>query len=173
MHTKPFQYLLVLTFCGCLLQACKSKSGHTETTVQATDKVNEQPKTESTTQETATPSAPVQTKANTPKTSAASTPPSSASDTLTRYWVSFYSIGSGVDMPSANSFFNWLDGEKAAGSIDFEKFRWGREGEVDACITLLQKSAEAKEAWISKAQERLSKAEHVHQKRNGTCKTRR
>ena len=169
MPTKTIVSFLILTSTGIMVSSCKSKSGLHETPAS------------STTTATAVPldAAPIKesqpNKAESPENQAPK-PHRAAeaqTDTLVRYWVSFYSIGTGVDYASANSFFNWLDEEKGKGSIDFEKFRWGREGEVDACITLLQKTMDDKEAWISMAQARLAKAEHVHQKRNGICKTRR
>lgn len=96
----------------------------------------------------------------------------SAADTIRMYWVSFYSIGGGIDINKAESFNALMQELEADGTVKVERVPWGREGELDFCINFLKLSSERKQEIIQQIQSKLKDAKHVHQRLNGECKKR-
>jgi hypothetical protein len=94
------------------------------------------------------------------------------SDTLRRHWVSFYSIGGGIESQLAEQFNTLMQKMEAENRVKVERVPWGREGEVDFCIELLSKNAEQKREVLREIQEKLREAKRVHQKLNGECRRR-
>jgi hypothetical protein len=93
-------------------------------------------------------------------------------DTIRMYWVSFYSIGGGIDISKAEGFNALMQELEADGTVKVERVPWGREGEVDFCIDLLKLDSDRKQEIIRQIQLKLKDAKHVHQKLNGACKKR-
>lgn len=93
-------------------------------------------------------------------------------DTIQLYWVSFYSIGGGIEISKAESFNALMQELEADGTVKVERVPWGREGELDFCIDFLKLDSKRKEEIIQQIQSKLRGAKHVHQKLNGECKKR-
>ena len=89
--------------------------------------------------------------------------------------VSFYSIGSGIDLPVAQEFDYLVKDfqEQFGNDFSYEKVGWGREGEVDFCIQLDKLKSVSMETFKKRADEILKKSERVHSKENAPCIRRR
>jgi hypothetical protein len=92
-----------------------------------------------------------------------------------RLLVSFYSIGGGIDVKSAESFDRFILSYKTSEgkSISYERVPWGREGELDYCVLFNGMSASTIEAFIESAKAKVSDCKMVHFKPNGECKRKR
>lgn len=97
---------------------------------------------------------------------------SESADTLKRHWVSFYSIGGGIESQLAEQFNGLLQKMETEGRVKVERVPWGREGEVDFCIELLANNPGQKREALREIQEKLKEAKRVHQKVNGECRRR-
>ena len=101
------------------------------------------------------------------------TPPSSQSsnssndETNTRFIVSFYSIGEGIDEKTKDEFLKFLDSYTKP--LSYSPTHWGREGEVDYCLALNELSASEQTDFIKKAKEILAKSKLVHTQENAKC----
>ena len=85
----------------------------------------------------------------------------------TRFVVSFYSIGQGIDGTVHGEFLKFLDSYPK--KIAYEPTHWGREGEIDYCLSLTELSATEQTEFIKKANNILSKSKLVHIKENSVC----
>ncbi len=150
-------FLFALAVIG--LNACKPKEKLTEESAA-------QGTVQTTTNSVSSP--PSQKKEMNPKTATSQEP----SDTLKRHWVSFYSIGGGIESQLADQFNSLLQKMEAENRVKVERVPWGREGEVDFCIELVSKNAELKRETLREIQEKLREAKRVHQKVNGECRRR-
>jgi hypothetical protein len=89
--------------------------------------------------------------------------------------VSFYSIGGGIDYKSAEKFEQFLlsftleNGSKPV----FEKIGWGREGEIDFCISLDAWNYTDAASFVEAAKGNVGASKYMHFTVNGTCKKRR
>jgi hypothetical protein len=92
-----------------------------------------------------------------------------------RLLVSFYSIGGGIDLKSAQLFDNFITAYKTSQgkSVSYERVPWGREGELDYCILFDGMSASELNAFIESAKAKVSDCKMVHFKINGECKRKR
>jgi hypothetical protein len=89
--------------------------------------------------------------------------------------VSFYSIGSGIDIPVAKEFDTLVKEFQGEFGENFsaERVSWGREGEVDYCIQLNRLKTASRDSFESRAETILKKSERVHSKENAPCIRRR
>lgn len=86
---------------------------------------------------------------------------------MTRYVVSFYSIGEGIDGKVKDAFVKFL--ESYPKKIAYTPAHWGREGEIDYCLALNELSGAEQTEFIKKANEILSKSRLVHTQENAKC----
>ncbi len=92
-----------------------------------------------------------------------------------RLLVSFYSIGGGIDLKSAQLFDNFIAAYKTSQgkSVTYERVPWGREGELDYCILFDGMSSTDLNAFIELAKVKVSDCKMVHFKIDGECKRKR
>jgi hypothetical protein len=86
---------------------------------------------------------------------------------MTRYVVSFYSIGEGIDGKVKDEFVKFL--ESYPKKIAYTLAHWGREGEIDYCLGLNELSTTEQTEFIRKAAAILSKSKLVHTQENAKC----
>lgn len=84
--------------------------------------------------------------------------------------VSFVSFGSGIDYKAIPGFEQQITdfNKKNNCQIEYTKFNWGREGEVDYCFTT--NATECLEKLISSLQLNYSKNDRILIKQNAKCK---
>lgn len=92
-----------------------------------------------------------------------------------RLLVSFYSIGGGIDIKSAESFDRFILAYKTSEgkSVSYERVPWGREGELDYCILFDGMSNSNIKGFIEAAKAKVSDCKMVHFKPDGECKRKR
>ena len=84
-----------------------------------------------------------------------------------RFVVSFYSTGGGIDIKINDEFVNFLNAYPK--KITYAPTRWGREGEVDYCLALTELSAAEQVDFIKKANVILGRSTLVHANENAKC----
>ncbi len=86
--------------------------------------------------------------------------------------ITFFSIGAGVDYKTKKLFDEWTINfeQKIGKKVNIESYPWGREGEVDLCISTDNLSAEQKKEFISEAKKILSNSKLVRLEENVNCK---
>lgn len=84
-----------------------------------------------------------------------------------RLTVSFYSIGQGTDSEHHQKFKDYL--KNYSPDIKFEQIAWGREGEQDYCLKLMELSPKEQEKFIKNVRILLEKSDLVHIKENEEC----
>jgi hypothetical protein len=89
--------------------------------------------------------------------------------------VSFYSIGGGIDVKNAQSFDNFISEYKTQSgkSVAYERVPWGREGELDYCVSFADFKPEETEKFIDASKAKIQDCKMVHFKINGECKRKR
>jgi hypothetical protein len=100
---------------------------------------------------------------------------SSNNESITKLLVSFYSIGAGIDTKTAQAFDNFISAYKTSSSklITYERIPWGREGELDYCISFVELGKSEVDQFIDEAKTRIKDCKMVHFKLNGECKRKR
>lgn len=86
--------------------------------------------------------------------------------------VSFYSPGDGIDAAAVSKYDETIakfEKENKV-TISVEKAPWGREGEVDYCISLNDLSASKQKAFIDLTKQTLSTSTKVNILENCACK---
>ncbi|MEK6615747.1 MAG: hypothetical protein AABZ32_06510 [Bacteroidota bacterium] len=91
----------------------------------------------------------------------------STADDSYRFVVEFYSIGEGVDYKVKEAFEIFLNSYPK--KIAFEPTPWGREGEIDYCLSLSELSSTEQNDFVKKAKDVLSKSKLVHSNENAPC----
>lgn len=86
--------------------------------------------------------------------------------------VSFYSTGSGINREAESKFEKFLTEyiRKTNTKITYKKFGWGREGEVDYCISLSVMNSEQRSKFITSVKDILRSVETVHLLENHPCR---
>ena len=89
-----------------------------------------------------------------------------------RFSVSFYSIGEGAEGQQIQKFrtFVYKYGQQIQNPITPEESHWGREGEVDFCMTLEGISPAEQQKFIDEVKKELSTARWVNYSENTKCK---
>ena len=89
--------------------------------------------------------------------------------------VSFYSIGGGIDVKNAQSFDSFISVYKTESgkSIAYDRVPWGREGELDYCVSFSDLNAEETKQFIDASKKKIQDCKMVHFKINGECKRKR
>jgi hypothetical protein len=93
-------------------------------------------------------------------------------ETVSRFIVSFYSIGTGSEGAQVTKFEKFIadNGIKINKVIEYERVPWGREGEVDFCLKLSEFSLAGQEKFITEAKAVLADAKRVHFSENSVCR---
>ncbi|MCI5055811.1 MAG: hypothetical protein MRY83_06860 [Flavobacteriales bacterium] len=93
---------------------------------------------------------------------------SKAEQNKTRFIVSFFSPGNGIDKEARSSLLNFL--KKDYPSITYNEVAWGREGEKDYCLTLDELKSKEQLEFIRKVKELLKNSEKVNYYENRVCR---
>lgn len=98
-----------------------------------------------------------------------------SSDAIIRLLVSFYSVGGGIDIKTGQAFDNFISAYKTNSGkpITFERVPWGREGELDYCISFSTLSLDETSLFIEASKAKIKDCKMVHFKLNGECKRKR
>ncbi len=92
-------------------------------------------------------------------------------DTVQLYNVSFFSIGSGIDYKSLKNFEEIIKSKQLSDSnLVFNKYPWGREGEVDYCLDVNKLSFSQKKELEDSIRMLLSTAENARLNINKPCR---
>lgn len=97
-------------------------------------------------------------------------PTSSITPTATdsyRLVVEFYSIGQGIDGNANDAFVKFLNAYRP--KLTYTPTHWGREGEVDYCLTLSALSRGEQGEFVKKAKAILRKSRLVHFSEHSKC----
>ena len=118
---------------------------------------------------TTTSSAPAQPQTTSSKPAVAPpvpAPPVGEANT-TRFLVSFFSEGQGIDLATKEEFDRFLNAQPK--KIAYTPMIWGREGSTDYCLSLSELNATEQAEFIRKANAILSKSKLVTAKENTVC----
>ncbi|MGB0429622.1 MAG: hypothetical protein ACPGLV_04050 [Bacteroidia bacterium] len=91
--------------------------------------------------------------------------------TTTRFIVSFYSPGDGINRTAKNKFESFITNYET--KITYTDTKWGREGETDYCLDLNELSESQQKAFISEVKTLLKNAKKVNFYENTTCRNSR
>ena len=155
MKTIFHLHLAVIISVFLSIDSCKSKKESTSTSSSTT---SNPPQPQPTTSASAS---------NTSATTSVSTTEATQQSNSTRYVVSFYSSGQGIDASTRDEFEKLMNTYPK--KISFEPKHWGREGETDYCLTLSELKPAEQIEFINKAKAILAKSKLVHQKENAQC----
>ena len=99
---------------------------------------------------------------------AQNTPPT-PNDSI-RLNISFYSPGSGINYRAAQSLNSFLTKYEAAnpGAVTVYKTAWGREGEVDYCFKMNDKTKG--DDFVKQVKDLLAGQDRINYKENTTCR---
>ena len=97
------------------------------------------------------------------------------SETTYRFIVSFYSIGEGTEQKQIEKLegFLYQYRQKNKKTIPVQKTFWGREGELDFCISLKEISLSDQLVFIQDCKNELKTAKWVHFIENSPCRKKR
>ena len=154
MKTIFHFHLIIISSVLLSVDSCKSKKS---TTTDSSSYTTPQP-TATTTSSSST------TTTNSAGTSAVVVVPQNSN---TRFVVSFYSIGQGIDGTIHGEFVKFLDSYPK--KITYEPKHWGREGEIDYCLALSELSSAEQMDFVNKAKVILAKSKLVNLKENSQC----
>jgi ABC-type glycerol-3-phosphate transport system substrate-binding protein len=86
--------------------------------------------------------------------------------------ITFFSIGTGVDYKTKKLFDEWTVNfeQKIGKKVQIESYPWGREGEVDLCISTDNLSADQKKEFINESKKLVSNSKLVRLEENVKCK---
>lgn len=94
-----------------------------------------------------------------------------AAEGTSRFIVSFYSPGNGIDRKAKSQFDKFL--KEYSTTLDFTTTRWGREGEIDYCFDLEELDTEKQAAFITEVKDLLAASKKVRFAENETCRNAR
>ncbi|MBI4931886.1 MAG: hypothetical protein HY841_14080 [Bacteroidetes bacterium] len=154
MKTILHTHLIIISSVLLSVDSCQNKkSAPTDSSAYTTPQ-----------QQTTTTSAPTQTIIPQPING-----PANPKEENERFVVSFYSIGQGIDSKVNEEFVKFLDTYPNPKKINYSPSHWGREGEVDYCLTLKELTPAEQTEFVKKATELLAKSKLVHTKENAKC----
>jgi hypothetical protein len=95
-----------------------------------------------------------------------------SSQSYTDLVISFYSIGGGINGKALKTIENFIVeySKKINKSIPYNKISWGREGEVDFCISLAQLQDEEKKTFVDETRHLAAQFDLVHFFENHPCR---
>jgi len=86
-----------------------------------------------------------------------------------RFIVSFFSRGSGIDHAIKKEYISFLQANYS--NIKYDEVKWGREGETDYCFGLDGIDSKKVEQFIQQSKDLLAKSQRVRIKENTSCRT--
>jgi hypothetical protein len=89
--------------------------------------------------------------------------------------IMFYSIGEGIDFEAVKTYEDSISAFSAriGKNIDYQINPWGREGETDFCMQLIELTDVEKAQFIAQTKMQLKKAKLVNIYENYPCKHRK
>lgn len=95
-------------------------------------------------------------------------------ENISRFTVSFISIGSGTDKNARKTFLDYLNDYEVKNKkkLIFEVVPWGREGETDYCFKLAELKEDEQTNFITNIKELLKQSKLVRYSENTACKNR-
>lgn len=86
--------------------------------------------------------------------------------------ISFYSKGQGVNAKAVETIENFLKEYplKVHHDIPYNKISWGREGEIDFCISLAELKGEDRRIFVEKIRELIKQFELINFFENHPCR---
>ncbi len=159
-------YLIAIAAIGLVAVSCKSKKEMTDNTAKA-DSIQVADSIAKVFADIAIADA-----QNTPPTIAVGEPNPATptpNDSI-RLNVSFYSPGSGINYRAAQSLDGFLTKYQAAnpGAVTIYKTAWGREGEVDYCFKMNDKTKG--DDFVKQVKDLLAGQDRINYKENTTCR---
>jgi hypothetical protein len=106
-------------------------------------------------------------------------PPTSTSDEIqaqkdayNNIVISFYSVGEGINANAIDTIENFIAeySKKINKAIPYSKISWGREGEVDFCISLAEIEGEQKRIFVQETRRLARQYEHINFYENHPCR---
>lgn len=82
--------------------------------------------------------------------------------------VSFYSPGNGIDHKMKKEYIEFIN--TYTGSVIYEEISWGKEGEIDLCITFIGKSTQKEHDFIKESRKLLSASHRINIYENSECR---
>ena len=117
---------------------------------------------------------PKQNAVTAPAPKAEQTAPSETSDelqALNNLVISLYSTGEGANQNAVATIETFLEEYSAKGKpVPYSKIYWGREGEVDFCISLLQLNPGEQRAFMDNMRSMIKQFELIHFLENRPCR---
>lgn len=86
-----------------------------------------------------------------------------------RFIVSFYSPGNGIDRNAKTKFASFL--KIFEPTLAYTTTKWGREGEVDYCFDLKELGAKQQDAFIASTKELLAASKKVRLSEHELCRS--
>ncbi len=88
-----------------------------------------------------------------------------------RFGISFYSIGTGTDGAARQQMMDYIHQfeQKEGVTLTYEKYAWGKEGEIDYCFKLKELTPKQQENFILQIKQKLNKSTRVHYKEYSDC----
>ncbi len=83
-----------------------------------------------------------------------------------RFIVSFISKGSSIDFKSREKFVAYLE----SNNIEYNKVSWGREGEMDYCISISDSDEKTQAKLIEEIKTLLDASDLIRYKENTPCR---
>lgn len=86
--------------------------------------------------------------------------------------ISFYSIGEGINAKAADTIESFMGeySKKINKAIPYSKISWGREGEVDFCISLKELQGEERKIFVNETRRLARQFELIHFFENHPCR---
>lgn len=173
-YQAAIQILLGALLFIILVIGCKNKQA-SQVSPNADSASSEVAKTQPVQNTKAESKQPIQEKAKSNELDESNKAPQETAEKPSTLLISFYSIGGGIDVKNAQSFDDFISGYKTSNgnSISFERVPWGREGEVDYCVSFSNLNQLEANQFIESSKVKIQDCKLVHFKINGECKRRR
>jgi hypothetical protein len=117
---------------------------------------------------------PKQNGASTPKPSAPPAPTATGDEiqALNNLVISFYSTGAGANQKAVETIENFLNefSAKSKNPVPYSKIAWGREGEVDFCISLTGLDGDERKSFLDNLRSLVKQFELIHFLENHPCR---
>jgi hypothetical protein len=96
-------------------------------------------------------------------------------ESIYRFNVSFFSIGSGINGRAKQQYLDFIKEYEVKNKVkvEYEVANWGKEGETDFCFKLSGLNTEEQSKFISDSKELLKNSKNVRYSENVTCKNKR
>jgi len=89
-------------------------------------------------------------------------------ESLSKFIISFYSPGNGIDYKTKKEYDDFLTKEYA--NLEVHQKSWGREGEVDYCVNIELLTKKEKASFVLKSIAILNKSSKINYSNSDSCK---